>query len=254
MKTFQNLSLTLCLLLSMTFTAFAGMPLHKFKGNFKNENSNTRGITKIQLMVAGSSIQARTFGSCSPSDCDWGKVKGTPMANSVSQKVTANTEAVQFIYKQGHATTYLIVTPINSNRIAVRSLTRFKDGSNRSDYTAINYFRRTTTTRPSTVLAAPRPMGRCGATYNHFPRKTKLQWRPVRGAVKYIVEVDCYHCCKSGKWCSETGKTWKKETVRGTSYSFNFVGAQPGRWRVRAVNRNGKAGKVSAWCNFKYTK
>ena len=253
MKTIQNLCLTLSLMV-FSIAAFAGMPLNSFNGKFKNENANTRGITKIFLNVSGASVKARTFGSCSPNDCDWGTVRGIPYTNSVSNKVTRNTEAIQFVYKKGHATTTLIVTPAGRNRIAVRSLTKFTDGSSRSNYTSIAYFRKMTTVRPVSTLAAPVQTSRCGQTYNHFPRKTNVSWKPVRGAVKYIVEVDCFHCCKSGKWCTDVGKSWKKETVKGTRYSFNYVGAQAGRWRVRAVDRNGKPGKVSRWCNFKYTK
>ncbi|MEM9918041.1 MAG: hypothetical protein AAF990_08095 [Bacteroidota bacterium] len=253
MKTIQNVCSIFCLLLFFSVSTFAGLPLKNFNGKFKNENASTRGITQINLVVSGASVKAQTFGSCSPKDCDWGVVKGTPFTNSVSAKVQNNTEAIQFIYKKGHAVTTLIVTPAGRNRIAVRSLTKFRDGSNRSAYTSIAYFRKTVSVRPVT-LAAPQQNSRCGQTYNNFPRRTNVSWKAVRGASKYIVEVDCFHCCKSGKWCTQVGKSWKKETVKGTRYSFNFVGAQPGRWRVRAVDSKGKPGKVSPWCNFKYTK
>jgi hypothetical protein len=42
--------------------------------------------------------------------------------------------------------------------------------------------------------------------------------------------------------------------VTGTSYTFNFVGAQPGRWRVSSVNGGGVAGPPSGWRQFRYTR
>jgi len=40
--------------------------------------------------------------------------------------------------------------------------------------------------------------------------------------------------------------------VNGTAYTFNFIGAQPGRWRVWPLNRNGKRGNPSEWRTFRY--
>ena len=36
------------------------------------------------------------------------------------------------------------------------------------------------------------------------------------------------------------------------SYTFDFVGAQPGRWRVWAVDVNGQKGPKSDWWGFSY--
>jgi len=38
-----------------------------------------------------------------------------------------------------------------------------------------------------------------------------------------------------------------------TTYTFNFVGAQPGRWRVWAVNGSGMPGSKSGWREFRFT-
>jgi hypothetical protein len=44
-----------------------------------------------------------------------------------------------------------------------------------------------------------------------------------------------------------------KETT-STEYQFDFVGAQPGRWRVSAVDDSGREGPKSDWWTFRYTK
>jgi len=72
------------------------------------------------------------------------------------------------------------------------------------------------------------------------------------------VELDCLHCCESGKWCSDLGKPWKVAreitAARTPGYKFEFAGAQPGRWRVWAVDKAGHEGEKSPWRTFRFTK
>lgn len=104
---------------------------------------------------------------------------------------------------------------------------------------------------PAPALLSPRN----GARFNKFPRRTTLRWKPVKGASRYGVEIDCYNCCKARRWCTDVNKTYKKApSLSGTTYTFNFAGAQPGRWRVWAIDSKGRPGKASAWRNFSYTR
>jgi hypothetical protein len=41
--------------------------------------------------------------------------------------------------------------------------------------------------------------------------------------------------------------------VTTTLYTFDWVGAQPGRWRVWAVDAKGHAGARSDWSYFAYS-
>ncbi len=87
-----------------------------------------------------------------------------------------------------------------------------------------------------------------GAVFSHYPRTTTLRWSPVPGAVSYVVEVE---------FCSPDGSTCRDlltRTVAGTSFTFDFVGAQPGRWRVRAVFPGGARSPASEWWGFRYTR
>lgn len=93
-----------------------------------------------------------------------------------------------------------------------------------------------------------------GSVFSIYPRSTTVTWSQVSGAASYTVEVDCYHCCQADQWCTDVGQTW--DVVPGltqTSYTFNYVGAQPGRWRVWAIDANGQAGPKSGWWGFSYT-
>ena len=98
-----------------------------------------------------------------------------------------------------------------------------------------------------------------GAEFNHYPRATKLEWSAVSGAVSYTVELEL---CRPGdvdrKECQDPQllqirKNPPLSGIVGTTYEFTFIGAQPGRWRVWAVDAKGRVGLKSTWSNFVYT-
>lgn len=105
------------------------------------------------------------------------------------------------------------------------------------------------------TLNVPQPLSPAhGTVFSHYPRVTALHWQPVTNATSYTVEVDCYHCCAMNKWCSDVGKIWTIiPNIRTTTHTFHFVGAQPGRWRVWAVDGTGREGPKSNWQEFRYT-
>jgi len=109
---------------------------------------------------------------------------------------------------------------------------------------------------PAPGLAAPAQLSPAnGSVFENYPRTTRLQWSPVPGAATYTVEIDAYDV-GSGRWFSDlAGKPWGLvPNIKETSYTFDFVGAQPGRWRVWAVDANGQEGPQSGWWEFRYTR
>jgi len=93
-----------------------------------------------------------------------------------------------------------------------------------------------------------------GDTFDHFPRLTTLQWDPVPIAgASYNVEIDAFGARTAGKWAAEVNQTWLVSgSIGGTSFEHMFVGAQRGRWRVRA-NVGGRICPWSDWRYFNYT-
>jgi hypothetical protein len=91
-----------------------------------------------------------------------------------------------------------------------------------------------------------------GSSFSHYPRTTTLEWSIVPDASYYRVEVDCFHCCASGYWCNDVGQTWLVKEATGTEFTFDHVGAQPGRWRVWAVYYDGSEGPQTGWWTFEY--
>lgn len=103
--------------------------------------------------------------------------------------------------------------------------------------------------------AVPQPIEPTGGqVFHHYPRKIQLKWAPVNlPGVKYTVEVDAFHAIHANQWAEQTGQVFAMyHNIAGTSLSHSFVGAQPGRWRVRAVV-GGVACAWSPWAYFRFT-
>ena len=103
----------------------------------------------------------------------------------------------------------------------------------------------------STGLATPTLIAPTdGSVFDHYPRTTTLEWSTVSGAASYIIEIE--YCSPAG--CDDWAVGYSPVTRTTTSYTFNFVGAQPGRWRVWGVDVNGQDGPKSDWWEFRYTR
>jgi len=99
-------------------------------GTWVNCNRKTRGIVRIEFSERSGSLVVNVFGACHPSPCNWGKVPGTPYAESV----VAN-EAIAFSGFYDHGFAECIVTGhLDFGTLVVESFTKFKDGSGRSNY------------------------------------------------------------------------------------------------------------------------
>ena len=90
---------------------------------------------------------------------------------------------------------------------------------------------------------------------DEYPRVTKLEWSRVDGAVSYKIEVD-YCLGGSGRMteCFDPHPLRLKTSspLKETYFEFNFIGAQPGRWRVCAIDKDGREGFKSPWRTFIY--
>jgi len=99
-----------------------------------------------------------------------------------------------------------------------------------------------------------------GATLTNFPRDMTLAWTGVPGVTLYDVDMEG---CSGFHWQSNDApygcSDWFNALfvghyvgVRGTSFPWSFVGAQPGRWRIRAIDANGNPGSFSGWFYFRF--
>jgi len=109
---------------------------------------------------------------------------------------------------------------------------------------------------PAPVLLSPADR----VEFRVYPRHTKLEWQPVEGAAYYLVEIDvCDGRDRELRECVNPGpfsvtRNLGPVKVVGTTYEFDFVGAQPGRWRIWAVDGKGQEGFRSPWRLIFYLK
>ena len=118
--------------------------------------------------------------------------------------------------------------------------------------------------KPGIALAAPLQLSPAeNQRFDYYPRTTTLKWGKVAGAVSYEVEVDYCQYSSSPNECLQPaplvfsfppGPGMKSNTTVETSYTFDFVGSQPGRWRVWAVDEDGRKGIKSPWRLFTYAR
>jgi hypothetical protein len=90
-----------------------------------------------------------------------------------------------------------------------------------------------------------------GSVFNNYPRTTTLQWSAVSGAASYTVQI--YYYQPGDTTCSGGAQDYLTPNITNTSYTFDFVGAQPGCWRVWAVDADGRQSSISGWWEFRYT-
>lgn len=105
------------------------------------------------------------------------------------------------------------------------------------------------------ALGAPTQLSPAsGSVFDTFPRAVTFAWQPLSQAASYNFYLEA---CLSGD-TSCVGPTTSYPVVRGLTaptYSIsNFVGAQPGRWRVSATNASGVEGQASPWWTFRFTR
>jgi len=108
-----------------------------------------------------------------------------------------------------------------------------------------------TATALASPLPAPVQVSPSNRTvFHNYPRTTTLTWEAVSGAASYSVQIYYY----LGDTTCTGGTPYPVVTgITGTSYTFDFIGAQPGCWQVQAVNASGRAGVPSPLWEFSYT-
>jgi hypothetical protein len=227
--------------------------------------TNLNNYTKIQVVTYGSNLSIRYVAYRKPlttptpsSPANYVILYHYPRTTTLTWKpVTGATSYVieQRYYSGSTWTPYPNVTIYGINNTSYRFdfigdqrgswRVTAHNANNQSSPSAWMYFTYTTAiTLATPVLVSPAN----GIYLYNYPRNMTLAWKPVPGSTSYKVEVQYYS--------SSTWHAWINTSVGGvvgSSYSFAFIGKQPGRWRVRA---NGvspyRNSSVSGWRYFYY--
>ena len=104
---------------------------------------------------------------------------------------------------------------------------------------------------PVQIMAAPKQISPAnGSVFNHYPRRMITRWEPVKGAASYTVHVQY---AQASGWSGQVSDLRMERGIKDTYYRFNFVGTNPGRWRVWGVSSKGEPGNKSGWRYFRFT-
>jgi hypothetical protein len=112
-----------------------------FSGSWKNVDRQTRGITHLNVRTSGASVWVRAWGSCHPSDCEWGEVPATAFAPGIDSDPVGNAQKVTAVFETSFSNTRLTLTPSDDDELEADTQTRFTDNSGRSSYSASYTFR-----------------------------------------------------------------------------------------------------------------
>jgi hypothetical protein len=148
-------AMILALVASIPSTAFSQCVTPFESGDWKNDDPNTRGITRIHIDFScndvvlcgvdangnvncappGPPFRVHLWGKCSPSDCDWGTVDGTDWL------APDGTHWIFAYYNHGFAKRYVYIKPstLFPGHLFMWMFTDFTDPA-RSDYVMRNWF------------------------------------------------------------------------------------------------------------------
>jgi hypothetical protein len=104
---------------------------------------------------------------------------------------------------------------------------------------------------PAGWARSPQPLSPPdGAVLTNSPRRLRLQWTEVANARSYRVQLQVQDPIDSS-WFPHP-RALGERVVSSTRFNLEFIGSQPGRWRVAAIGSQGEEGEYSAWSYFAF--
>lgn len=82
-----------------------------------------------------------------------------------------------------------------------------------------------------------------------YPRQINLKWEALSGAARYVIEVQAQDP-ETGEWFPHPGQS--RWTTSVPSQAIEFIGDQPGRWNVVAIDEDNSRSQQSLWHEFFY--
>ena len=102
---------------------------------------------------------------------------------------------------------------------------------------------------PAPPLPAPEQITPAkGARMSGYPRDITFTWSKIPGASRYGIEIAYY----GPSWSVDEHRHGYITSVKDPSFSFQFVGDQPGAWRIWSIDQASRPGKISEWSLFSF--
>jgi len=120
----------------------ASANINRYTGGWVNVNPNSGGVTRLRILRNGGLVRVRAFGQCRPTDCNWGIVRAIAFGPNISIHPFSSTRTLMAAFSPSHARKIMIIERVGANRLRVKVLTRFVDGSGRKPYSRTYTFRR----------------------------------------------------------------------------------------------------------------
>lgn len=111
--------------------AFAGV--NDFVGEWTNQDADSSGVTRVNVTRSGAILRFNVFGSCHPSDCNWGTANANAFAASAGGNVVNDAILAMAVFNQSFARKTVILRTAGAH-LSYEVLTEFTDGSGRANY------------------------------------------------------------------------------------------------------------------------
>jgi hypothetical protein len=108
----------------------AAEPAAEMLGNWSNVDTQSRGLTRLEIVQAGDKLQQRGWGKCHPHDCEWGATKLELLGDSIEAKQLSYGFAT---WDHGFSVVHLTLHWQGKELIA-QTHTIFRDQSKRANY------------------------------------------------------------------------------------------------------------------------
>ncbi len=143
----------------LAFSSGQAQPQDLVVGSWLNEDQASGGITQVVVRRDNDRLFVHAWGSCTPSDCDWGETASEPWNGSA----VAN-------WDHGFATERMQLIPLRDGRLLVATRAEYRDGSGRTDKGRAEFFARenSRTEGPETARARE-VLKQVAETYRRLP-------------------------------------------------------------------------------------
>lgn len=113
------------------------LELRPLTGSWRNTNSASRGIVRLEVTEDEDGLRVRAFGAGTPQPLDWGEVPASVLyADSLrSRKGHAFLASFDFGFQESH-----LQCNLSQGLLIVASFNVFKDGSGRSSYFSREFY------------------------------------------------------------------------------------------------------------------
>jgi hypothetical protein len=125
--------------LVVALSSSAHADIGQFVGKWKNVNSNTGGVTTLEISLSGDKVKVHAWGRCHPTDCDWGTVDATAYGRAIDSHLPGDAQTLEATF---YDSIQVIIDLAEGNKLRVEVLDRSRAGSGKSSFSFVETFSR----------------------------------------------------------------------------------------------------------------